>query len=420
MAFPGKFETATRLYTRLPEVLGEGGAGYVFKVASDDEVFALKLLKPDFAKHTKEKRFRNELKFLRDFSHPNIVPVLDDGISEVGGRRSPFFVMPFFPSTLRRLMNPGLEPLGKREPDRALLLFDHLLSGVEAAHLKGVVHRDVKPENVLHDEANDRLVLTDFGIARFSEELLLTAVNTGDHDRLASFRYAAPEQKVPGATVDHRADLYALGLILCELFTGVVPEGTKHTTIASVIPEFAYLDELVELLRPQRSEDRLQSVDAVKKWLFARKNEFVILQRVSELSGRVVPTAAPDDEFAEDPVRLVGVEVVPGRELTLTLNRPVNIKWLHTLQNAGLTYANGHPPSAFRFEGNKVSAPLPYESHIQHVIDLFKGWLEQMPRLYRQRVEGETRKATDQQKAELERARRFEEERLRLNRLIRI
>lgn len=75
-------------------------------------------------------------------------------------------------------------------------------------------HRDLKPENILHDPIENRLVVSDFGIAHFTAELMHTLVETKLAERLANFHYAAPEQRRPGGLVDHRADIYALGLIL--------------------------------------------------------------------------------------------------------------------------------------------------------------------------------------------------------------
>jgi eukaryotic-like serine/threonine-protein kinase len=74
-----------------------------------------------------------------------------------------------------------------------------------------VFHRDLKPENILYDRNADRLVVADFGIAHFEEDQLLTAVETKDRERLANFKYAAPEQGIRGRPVDHRADIFAFG-----------------------------------------------------------------------------------------------------------------------------------------------------------------------------------------------------------------
>jgi serine/threonine protein kinase len=108
-----------------------------------------------------------------------------------------------------------------------------------------VKHRDLKPENVLCNGASGDLVVADFGVAEFTGELLYTLVETADDKRLANFVYAAPEQKIRGSTIGYGADIFSLGLILNELFTKVVPHGTGHTTIGSVVSNFAFLDPIV-------------------------------------------------------------------------------------------------------------------------------------------------------------------------------
>ena len=147
--------------------------------------------------------------------------------------------MPIYAGSLRNLLDRGIEPKSD------FSTFAQILDGVEAAHLKGVFHRDLKPENVLYDQASDKLLVADFGIAHFGEDELYTLVETSPNDRLANFKYAAPEQRNAVMTVDHRADIFALGLMLNEIFTGEVPHGTGFKTIESVDPEYAYLDGLV-------------------------------------------------------------------------------------------------------------------------------------------------------------------------------
>lgn len=151
-----------------------------------------------------------------------------------------------------------------------------------------MVHRDLKPENVLHDMAADVLLIADFGIARFEEDELFTAVETAAHDRLATFLYAAPEQRMRGANVDRTADIYALGLILNEMFTGQVPLGTDYTAIANVAPEYVYLDEIAAAMLRQTPERRPCSIDEIKNQLQAAKGEFVVRQRLSQIDQTVI------------------------------------------------------------------------------------------------------------------------------------
>src|SRR5262249_30968469 len=155
----------------------------------------------------KRRRFKNELAFLTKTNHSNIVNVVDHGVAR-GELTGPFYVMKRYDESLRELIRTGMKV------DAVLPFFSQLLDGVEAAHLLGVVHRDLKPENFLFDKASSSLAVADFGIARFTEHLIATIVETAPAQRLANFQYAAPEQRQSGASVGVPADIYALGLIL--------------------------------------------------------------------------------------------------------------------------------------------------------------------------------------------------------------
>ncbi len=217
MKKPKTVQTAFSIYD-IKESLGQGGAGIVYRVTDEaGDEFAIKVLDSSRATKEKLKRFENEYRFCSQNLHPNIIYVYDSGIT---AENSPFFLMKRYDSSLRPMVG------GLKYPD-ILKLFSKILNGVEAAHLKGVVHRDLKPENILIKNAGEELVIADFGIAHFTEEELHTIVETKENDRLANFRYAAPEQMLRGLSVDHRADIYALGLIFNELFTGQLAHGTN-------------------------------------------------------------------------------------------------------------------------------------------------------------------------------------------------
>lgn len=252
------FETELDTY-KAEDILGEGGSGRVYRVTAGGGEFAVKVLDPGRANTSKVKRFKNELNFGRRVRHDHIVPILDSGTVRLDGRNSPFFVMPKYGQSLRGLMAEGIEP------SRVLKLYDGLLNAVAFAHGSAVWHRDLKPENVLFDSATARLLLGDFGVAHFEEDDLITAVETRDAERLANFQYAAPEQRVKGGSVDHRADIYALGLILVESFTGVVPHGTGYRRVGPVASKYAFVDEVAERMMRSDPADRYQSIGAVQR-----------------------------------------------------------------------------------------------------------------------------------------------------------
>jgi serine/threonine protein kinase len=242
------FRTALNIYDEQGS-LGEGGSGTVHRVSDEDgNVYALKLLRKECLGGNRQKRFQHELSFCMKASHPNIVRVIDYGLS--GSDECPFFVMPLFDSTLRRAMKQGIKH------DRIPQIVQQIIQALEFAHGREIFHRDLKPENILCSADLSSVVLADFGIAHFSEDVLLSAIETGNQERLANFAYAAPEQRVRASNVGAPADIWALGLMLSELFTDQLILGKGHKLIASVAPEYARLDALIDMMLRQSPEER--------------------------------------------------------------------------------------------------------------------------------------------------------------------
>jgi serine/threonine protein kinase len=381
------FKSASEEYFGL-EVRGEGGAGRVYRAqTSDGTEVAVKVLNSGNVTSETRKRFRNETVFCMKNSHKNIVTVSDYGVAEINGKDCPFYVMPFYAETLRTLMKEGIGQNSR------LVYFSQILDGVEAAHLKSVWHRDLKPENILFDRGTNTLVVADFGIARFVKEDLLTAVETRPGVRLANFQYAAPEQRTRSATVDHRADIFALGLILNEMFTGEVIFGTSYRTIGSTAADHAYLDGLVESMIRQSPNDRVASLDVVKQSLIAGKNEFVSRQRLNLLKNEVVPTAEIDDPLVIDPVRIVGVDFHAGtRTLIITLNHQLTQVWIQIFRRiVGVPFEMGRAPANIRFAGKAAEIKLHSDREAQSLVERFKTYLEVANRDYTIWAEKKTR-----------------------------
>ena len=221
-----------------------------------------------------------KLIFARGKTHTNIIRVIDAGAATIKSSKCPFYVMKRYSGTLRSHMR-------HLKPEEAMHAFSQILDGVEAAHLAGVWHRDLKPENVLWNETDKVLAVADFGIAHFEEEEIYTAVETNIAARMANFQYSAPEQRVRGERVDFRADIFALGLILNELFTGEVPQGTGIKRIQDVCATYGYLDDIVESMIQQKPQNRPNSIEAVKKELIGRKNTFIALQKYDEAKSKL-------------------------------------------------------------------------------------------------------------------------------------
>jgi len=404
MKKPRQLRTTFSNYT-LEQCIGQGGSGIVYSAREENGAeFAIKVL--DSAKTNKDKlkRFENEYRFCSRNKHPNIITVLDHGLTE---DQAPFFVMPRYTRSIRQL-------IGTLTPRAALTAFEKILDGVDAAHKQGATHRDLKPENILVNDPPE-LVIADFGIAEFEEEELYTAVETKDGTRLANFQYAAPEQRTRGAKIDKRADIYAVGLILNELFTAQLAHGTNYKTIASVTRDYPYLDSLVERMLQQNPASRYNDIDEIKRELIARGEDHVSMQRLSTLKATVIPTSETDDPLVVDPMRIVDVNWDKGI-LSIVLNHQPNPNWQWSLRNmGGYTSVAGKGPESFQFAENKAQISTSSEL-AQTVIDYFKQWLPVANRVYVNKLEKDREAAERKQREELHKQIRQEEERADVNR----
>ena len=204
------------------EELGKGGMGRVYKVFDTDikEKIALKLLKPEIAAdHETIERFSNELRFSRKISHRNVCRMYDLGKAE----GTHYITMEYVHGEdLKRL----IRKVGQLGTGKTILIAKQVCEGLAEAHRLGVVHRDLKPQNIMVDEDGNARIM-DFGIARS----LRAKGITGAGIMIGTPEYMSPEQ-VEGKDVDQRSDIYSLGVILYEMVTGRVPfEGDTPFTI---------------------------------------------------------------------------------------------------------------------------------------------------------------------------------------------
>jgi eukaryotic-like serine/threonine-protein kinase len=198
-------------YTLL-EPIGHGGMAVVYRARQDslERTVAVKILSENLAASPEfMERFRREARTAANLRHPNVITVFDFGEDERG---VPYLVLEYIEGpTLADLMDSGLED--DRIPD----LFDQIAAGLDYAHARGVIHRDIKPGNVLLTD-DGRAVLADFGLAWLLEGTHLTL--TGGV--IGTPEYMAPEQ-ASGDPIDHRVDVYALGVVLYEMLVGARP-----------------------------------------------------------------------------------------------------------------------------------------------------------------------------------------------------
>ena len=344
------FDTLSNTYT-VKRKLGEGGVGTVYEVVdADSNSYALKVVSESVVSTEKLKRFTNELRFLARHQHKNLVPVLDEGFLIRNGVKVPFYVMPVYSSTLRKLIDEGIPP------DKVLPYFADLLDGIEFLHLRGNFHRDIKPENVLHDSQNDRLLIADLGTAHFAEDELHTLVQTTPNSRLANFEYASPEQRKKPYNSSHLSDIYALGLLLNEMFTGRAPSGEGYPTIATFSPERGYLDEVVRRAIRHSPSDRYQSVEDLKLRLKLAENDFFSLQRLDELTNTVVPLVERTDPLTARPIKIVN-KSFEDDSFIFELSESPNATWIQGFQNIDYrNHALFHAwPQDMNLSGNVLS-----------------------------------------------------------------
>jgi serine/threonine protein kinase len=393
----GRVRTAFATYEIL-KIIGEGGAGRVFRARTEDKEFALKFLRSEAVTSKKQKRFMNETHFLRSVSHPNIVPLIDSGFSDLKNLEGPFYVMPLYSQNLRQKMQKGIHP------QHVLEWYSKILDGVEAAHLSGVVHRDLKPENFLCGDDHSRIAVADFGVASFTDDILLTAVNTAPGDRLANFQYAAPEQRKPGSNVGIPADIFALGEMLNELFTGSVPVGFGYKTIKDVSPEHHFLDDLVTQMLHNDPASRPQSIQSVKTAIMRYEADAVTKQKLDAINKRVIPEGENPDPLAHTPPKVIDADWDRGTA-TIFFDQPLTDGFIGgLLAMGGYTSVLGKPPESFRYSGNRATVTAqPHQ--LQSLVDYMKQWLPRATASYRQRweIENARRKAEELRNLEIER-----------------
>ena len=208
----------------IQQMLGEGGMGAVYK-ARDRELnrlVALKVIRPEFAGNQSIiQRFKQELILARQVTHKNVIRIYDMGESE--GMK--FITMEYVDGEDLRAL---IRQHGKLAPEEAVEIMQQVCRALEAAHSEGVIHRDLKPQNVMRDKQG-RIIVMDFGLARSLE--LDGMTQTGA--LIGTMEYMSPEQAM-GKELDQRSDLFTLGLIFYELLTGNLPFKAE-TAIASLL-----------------------------------------------------------------------------------------------------------------------------------------------------------------------------------------
>ncbi len=206
------------------KMLGEGGMGAVYQARDTelDRIVALKVIRPEYARDEQIiRRFKQELVLARQVTHKNVIRIFDLGESE--GMK--FITMEYVEGAdLRDL----IRSQGKIAPAAAVEIMQQICRALDAAHSEGVIHRDLKPQNIMQDKQG-RVLVMDFGLAHSVESVGMTQTGA----LLGTMEYMSPEQAL-GHALDARSDLFTLGLIFFELLTGTLPFRAE-TSLASLL-----------------------------------------------------------------------------------------------------------------------------------------------------------------------------------------
>ena len=303
----------------ITQLLGEGGMSYVYKAIDKQlqRTVAIKTLKPNYVEQEKfVERFKREAQTAANLNHPNIVQIFDWGIGD-----EPFFVMEYIEgNTLTSII------ANKRTISMNDILFigAQVSSGLQAAHSKGLVHRDIKPGNIMITPEG-KVKVTDFGIVSLqNEESDIT--KTGSI--LGTASYISPEQ-AQGKSVSKESDLYSLGTVLYELITGRPPfEGdtpiataTKHitdkpeklSTYRADIPKG--IENAVLKLLHKYPKDRFKNAEDLRAVLLQQKTQLQAIQTQENL----VDLTSPKIKYRFTlPALIISLSIVVGTIWTLT------------------------------------------------------------------------------------------------------
>jgi serine/threonine protein kinase len=240
------------------ELLGQGGMGAVYKARQRalGRLVALKILPPEAERDAAfAERFNREARALGQLNHPNIVTVYHFG--KAAGFY--YFIMEFIDGVnLRQLLRSG-----HLQPKEALQIVPQICDALQFAHEEGIVHRDIKPENILLDKKG-RVKIADFGIAKLlGAKPAEYGALTGPWQVMGTVHYMAPEQMEKPLEVDHRADIYSLGVVFYELLTGQLPLG-RFDPPSKKVQVDVRLDEVVLRALESEPERRYQHASDVK------------------------------------------------------------------------------------------------------------------------------------------------------------
>ena len=255
---PGKFVTAGMPSEigryKILGIIASGGMGVVYEAMQEAprRRVALKIIKAGAASEMALHRFQFEAQTLAKLSHPNIAQIFEAGTWESENGEVPFFAMEYIPGAQGIVEYAQKRDLSVRD---RLELFGKICDAVHHGHQKGVIHRDLKPDNILVDNQGEPKII-DFGVARATDaDLAVTTMQTTMGQLIGTLQYMSPEQcDADPDRIDTRSDVYALGVILFQLLSGKLPYDLRRQAI----------HEAVRIIKEQRP-DSLGTISTMLK-----------------------------------------------------------------------------------------------------------------------------------------------------------
>ena len=358
-----KLKTVFDTYT-IVEQIGQGGNGIVYSARNEkNEEVAVKVVDISGFSLEKKRRLKNEIFFCLNSECENILKIIDYGVYS---DNIVFYIMKLGKYTLRDRMNNGLRG------EDIFEIFVQLLQGLKYAHNRGVFHRDLKPENILFFDESNKAVLADFGIAHFSSDEMITVVKTKQNSRMANFQYAAPEQREKGRKIDGRADMYALGLMLNEMFTGQLVAGNNYKKIEDVNKEYGFLDNIFDRLYCQNPEDRLFPAQTIILQVYSlaeineRKQEIQKIKEIEDGEKIFVPK--------------IVLAKLENEDLVFEISHIMPSEWFDCLIRGEYdhSYIIGYDTNKLKGENNKLSIKVgknPEKTKLKEIVKNVKLWL---------------------------------------------
>jgi serine/threonine protein kinase len=325
------------------ELLGRGGMGAVYKARQKnlDRLVALKVIPPEAAKDpTFTERFNREARALARLNHPNIVTVYDFG--QAGDVY--YLLMEYIDGVNLR----QAQRAERLAPAEALAIVPQICDALQYAHDQGVVHRDIKPENVLLDRSG-RVKIADFGLAKLIGKGPDDFTLTGTQQVMGTPRYMAPEQIERPSAVDHRADIYSLGVVIYEMLTGELPVG-RFPAPSERVEVDVRIDQVVLRTLEKEPDRRYQRASQVKTELASATG---LPPRERALPPIATPPAARTSApFPSPPPKRMSEHVGPPAPEVIALVAIVMTIGL-LLMIAGMSGLTSYP---FRPAGSRIEA----------------------------------------------------------------